>query len=83
MKRYAPPPPEPPATRLVRLDPIAAWWKLRVDATRRRMYLRGWDWAAGRLLEGETTLPLRLPTTPYDQGVFDAYKAWYRCNERK
>lgn len=63
---------------------IRAWLAARAEARRLRQYKRGWDYAAGRLLEGVSfpevigfaSTGLFFDPLPYDQGIMDACRAW-------
>lgn len=64
---------------------IRAWLARRAENARLRAYKQGWDWAAGRLLEGEAPEEVEKwaeygrdfdGPNPWDQGIADACRAW-------
>lgn len=61
------------------------YWAKRGARMRRRDRRRGWNWAAGALLAGEDPAKVEHYAqeavdfdhdTDFDEGVFDAVKAW-------
>lgn len=60
---------------------IRAWLARRAERARMAKYKAGWDWAAGRLLEGEAPEDIRdcvcaLLVDDWDDGIADACRAW-------